>query len=190
MNINFKYGDQDEQHNLIKNTMDNNTKQITPDAVREAAEALMSTNGSTTTLDVKQRLRQDGYWALQRDVSRIMDSLHASTNWTRSNTGAFFRYFPDDCPTAAPPTMATIDDAEVVKMLESIAPSPLDRVMPSVKDGAGIDIDLALMDVDELSRFEIAESIERVCGTQVDDVTVMSWRTPRDVAWTVKTLCS
>lgn len=43
--------------------------------VLSTATAQIEANGSTTTLDVKEKLRQDGYWAKQAEVSQLMRKL-------------------------------------------------------------------------------------------------------------------
>lgn len=44
--------------------------------VLNAAKALIDTDGFTTTLDVKRELRAQSLWALQRDVSSLMEELY------------------------------------------------------------------------------------------------------------------
>ena len=52
------------------------------EAVRRAACALMNQNGSTTTLDVKHRLRRDGFFAEQQQVSNAMKDVASAYGWT------------------------------------------------------------------------------------------------------------
>ncbi len=47
---------------------------LTAAAVRAAAVLDAATTGTTTTLDVKRELRDRGYWAVQSDVSFLMDA--------------------------------------------------------------------------------------------------------------------
>ena len=54
---------------------------LTKAAVRQAAEMLMDQHTETTTLEVKNQLRQQGYKAVQREVSALMDELCAEANW-------------------------------------------------------------------------------------------------------------
>lgn len=54
---------------------------LTDAAVRSAAVAAASRTGTTTTLDVKLRLRQSGYWATQTDVSRRLRRVAARGRW-------------------------------------------------------------------------------------------------------------
>lgn len=72
-------------------------KSFTNNDVLVAAQKLIETNGSTTTLDVKNELRDQGFWAIQDDVAREMDVLEnagllvhddgaASAGWYRTYT--------------------------------------------------------------------------------------------------------
>ena len=62
--------------NLINLIMSN--KSLTDDAVKDAAIALATRNGKTTTLEIKQELRNLGYFAVQEDVSAIMDNEYSN----------------------------------------------------------------------------------------------------------------
>ena len=50
-------------------------KDLTVDAVREALYALLDEGDTTTNLDIKEALREDGYFAVQEDVSNYMDQI-------------------------------------------------------------------------------------------------------------------
>lgn len=56
-------------------------------AVKQAAEHLMLTNGETTTLEVKNWLRQEGYTAYQADISRWMFKIAKEQNWAFQSNG-------------------------------------------------------------------------------------------------------
>lgn len=81
-------------------------KRLTNDDVKDAAQELISQNGQTTTLEVKQKLRNSGFFALQDEVSSAMATLgfnytengifrtytdqpvaHVSVNVTRTTSG-------------------------------------------------------------------------------------------------------
>ncbi len=49
---------------------------LTDDAVKDVAKELVTKNGKTTTLEIKNELRKKGYHAIQDDVSAIMDSVY------------------------------------------------------------------------------------------------------------------
>ena len=67
---------------------------LTPAAVREAAHLLMRTHGATTTLEVKNMLRNQGFWALQREISVLMAGLAQHEGWQFHDTGRFRIYVP------------------------------------------------------------------------------------------------
>jgi predicted DNA-binding WGR domain protein len=66
-------------------------------AVLAAAEELMSKFGTTTTLDVKNRLRNNGFMASQAEVSQWMDVLAREENWAfaQQNNFRVYRIGPD-----------------------------------------------------------------------------------------------
>ncbi|MDX1906430.1 MAG: hypothetical protein SF053_05290 [Bacteroidia bacterium] len=68
-------------------------RSLTRCAVLRAAEYLMTTRGATTTLDVKQWLRSQGYMALQQDVSGWMSRLADDRYWLFVSNGKFRMYF-------------------------------------------------------------------------------------------------
>ncbi|WP_299456943.1 WGR domain-containing protein [uncultured Microscilla sp.] len=72
-------------------------KTLTKDAVKEAAEDLIEAFGTTTTLDVKNKLRQQGFQALQAEVSTLMDAVTAEESWQFNHNGRYrvYRFGPD-----------------------------------------------------------------------------------------------
>jgi hypothetical protein len=70
-------------------------KPLTKVAVLTAAVDLMLSNSQTTNLDVKERLRKEGYNAKQTDVSDHMRQLKNEEAWTSSDSGAGYQiYYP------------------------------------------------------------------------------------------------
>lgn len=67
-------------------------KTLTQEAVKEAAEDLIEAFGTTTTLDVKNKLRQQGFQAMQADVSRLMDIVTAEEKWQFNHNGRYRVY--------------------------------------------------------------------------------------------------
>lgn len=65
---------------------------MTKQAVQTAAETLMRQNGQTTTLEVKNALRNQGYFATQAAVSESMDELSTELPWEYDPTGPFRIY--------------------------------------------------------------------------------------------------
>ena len=63
-----------------------NKLKLTEDVVLLAALALITTNGSTTTLDVKRQLRRDGtYEAFQQEISTMMQNLFSQDKLASTN---------------------------------------------------------------------------------------------------------
>ncbi|GAB3552494.1 hypothetical protein [Spirosoma fluminis] len=70
-------------------------KQITPSAVRMAATTLILAEGSTSTLIVKQFLRNRGYQAYQAEVSKWLFVVALEEDWAINDNGLFrVYYFP------------------------------------------------------------------------------------------------
>ena len=68
-------------------------KKITQDIVKDKAYALMSKYGKTTTLDVKNALRAEDYWAVQQEISAMMDAIQQSEGWDFHANGRHRTYF-------------------------------------------------------------------------------------------------
>ena len=65
--------------------------------VRAAAYTLMLANKTTTTLEVKNFLRHQGYLAFQNEISPMMDRLAHEEGWIFHFNGNFRIYtFEDD----------------------------------------------------------------------------------------------
>ncbi|HFA50313.1 MAG TPA: hypothetical protein ENJ95_14975 [Bacteroidetes bacterium] len=65
--------------------------------VQFAATHLIKTHGATTTLEVKNRLRSNGFIAFQNDVSIFMKIIAAEQGWEQECNGRFRIYsFSDD----------------------------------------------------------------------------------------------
>ena len=69
-------------------------KTLNKTAVLIAAVDLFLSHSQTTTLDVKNKLRADGYNAKQSEVSQFMKDLKAEESWTSSDGGGFQIYYP------------------------------------------------------------------------------------------------
>ncbi|MGF7218314.1 hypothetical protein GGR92_004491 [Spirosoma lacussanchae] len=70
-------------------------KQLTPAAVRLAATTLILAEGYTTTLCVKQFLRNRGYRAYQAEVSQWLLVIASQQGWSVHDNGLFrVYYFP------------------------------------------------------------------------------------------------
>ena len=69
-----------------------NQKPLQQGDVKTTAEALMLVKGQTTTLDVKNQLRQNNFVAFQKEVSNHMSQLAISEKWTVQQNGQFRVY--------------------------------------------------------------------------------------------------
>lgn len=75
-------------------------KKPTARTIRQVAEALMNQNGITTTLEVKHMLRNQGYWATQKQVSKMMDRIATQKQWFWQCNGRYRYYalYPEMMP--------------------------------------------------------------------------------------------
>ncbi len=74
-----------------------NQKPLNRTSIQEIAERLMISNLETTTLEVKNQLRKEGFYAEQKEVSRWMLQLATWQNWAMVNAGNHRIYrFKDD----------------------------------------------------------------------------------------------
>ncbi|GAB4021937.1 hypothetical protein [Spirosoma koreense] len=70
-------------------------KQLTPGMVSLAATTLILAEGSTSSLIVKQFLRNRGYWARQAEVSDWLFAIAQQEGWAINDNGMFrVYYFP------------------------------------------------------------------------------------------------
>ena len=66
-------------------------KQLTEQAVQTMMDLLIQTNGSTTTLDVKNALRELGYFAEQSTIHEMMEAIFDDTiGFTRDNSSTSY----------------------------------------------------------------------------------------------------
>lgn len=90
-------------------------KPLNRQAVRMAATMLMLAEGSTTTLNVKLCLRDQGYRAGQSEVSSWLFRIAQREKWVINDNGLFRVYYfpnfmskllmPASPPSAQPPTL-------------------------------------------------------------------------------------
>lgn len=55
-------------------------KSITEKSVQKAAEFILSFQDTVTTLEIKQLLRENGFYAIQNEVSLLMETVFQKTN--------------------------------------------------------------------------------------------------------------
>jgi hypothetical protein len=70
-------------------------KQLTVNIVETIASDLLHQNGSTTTLDIKNVAREDGYWATQDVVAQSMYAVWQLHDWHWTFNGTYRTYYPD-----------------------------------------------------------------------------------------------
>ncbi len=68
---------------------------ITADDIIATANSLLSENGHTTTLEVKNQLRQNGMKVKQKEVSIIMQTNVQKYGWCHTFNGNFRTYYPN-----------------------------------------------------------------------------------------------
>lgn len=68
-------------------------KNLTKEVVKNYAQALMLQNDTTTTLDVKEVLRERGYYATQEEISEIMKTLCEEESWCFTSNGKYKIYW-------------------------------------------------------------------------------------------------
>ncbi|WP_111626898.1 hypothetical protein [Larkinella arboricola] len=73
--------------------MKTGAKKITRQAVCLAATTLILAEGSTTTLDVKNHLRNRGYRAYQAEVSTWLFAVAQQQNWAINDNGTYRVYY-------------------------------------------------------------------------------------------------
>jgi len=71
-------------------------KDLTKADVYDVAMDLIEENGSTTTLDVKKELRNNGFFAKQVEVSNFMSEVADEENWSFTFNGVHRVYKFDD----------------------------------------------------------------------------------------------
>jgi len=76
--------------------LNNHLKTLDKNAVRVAAIQLMERNYTTTTLEVKQLLRSQNYWAIQGTISRWMDELAQEEDWHFEHINHHRNYFKNE----------------------------------------------------------------------------------------------
>lgn len=75
--------------------MNTDLKKITPSVVCLAATTLILAEGSTSSLIVKQFLRNRGYFARQADISAWLFDVAQQQGWAINDNGLFrVYYFP------------------------------------------------------------------------------------------------
>lgn len=85
-------------------------KNIDKVAVFNAAVELMKSGANTTSLDVKQHLRKNGYWATQSNVSAFLQENQQEHDWVADKSGPYVVY---SLPVKTQSTNA-LDEAQII----------------------------------------------------------------------------
>lgn len=67
-------------------------RQITDQDIKDAFLILINQNGTTSTKEVKEYLRNDGFWVFQSQVSQVINDSFQSLNTERVSNGTYFEY--------------------------------------------------------------------------------------------------
>jgi hypothetical protein len=68
-------------------------KTLNKEIVKKVAENLLIANGKTTTLEVKNKLRARNYFALQIDISILLDHISEEEGWYYDYNGVYRTYY-------------------------------------------------------------------------------------------------
>ena len=115
-------------------------RQPTKDDVHAVAVRLMQQHGTTTTLDVKNDLRSQGFYAEQANIARFMAQLSREQRWTWESAGKhrIYSHSPrkrltpdaarDRCYTQI---VASIDKSVIETGFKEVAKCDLDQALAS-----------------------------------------------------------
>lgn len=138
---------------IQNNKMDTQNKQFTTAALTYAIMFLIEKNGSTSTLEVKDFLRANDYWATQTDVSKAMndiyDELFNEGVVIKQNNGSFNVWTNPNVPdnTVVSDTITNPNDSIIDSFLSPDTSNKRTTVSPKVisEDISGLtptDIDI------------------------------------------------
>ena len=120
-------------------------KFLTSDIVAEKAIELIEENGETTTLEIKQALRGDGYFALQTGVSNYMDLLAEDGRFEYVDNGTYREY-----------SIPSVDDDDVsVAVPDDEAGSRLTVTWPSPTEASAAVYGAAYPDINIISTSDV-----------------------------------
>ena len=93
-------------------------KTVTENVVIAVAEKLMYEFKGTSTLEVKNQLRKDGYFAKQDEISRMMDSAYLKRDWNfevkTTSDNRQYRVYELKDPTQIPDSLVNDGTASTV----------------------------------------------------------------------------
>ncbi|MCK9576368.1 MAG: hypothetical protein M0R51_10645, partial [Clostridia bacterium] len=106
------------------------SKTLTKADVFDVASDLIETNGSTTTLDIKNELRVRGFFAKQADVSDLMIQVCAEENYSFSYNGVHRVYTDSKGQSVAQPTTANQSTTQSLRAAAG-QPSNANQIVPA-----------------------------------------------------------
>lgn len=65
---------------------------ISDQDIKDAFKLLIEQNGTTSTKEVKEYLRTEGFWVLQHEVSSVMNACYQELGAERNHNGMYFEY--------------------------------------------------------------------------------------------------
>lgn len=86
-------------------------------SIKDCALSLILANGSTTNLDIKNKLRADGYWVSQDEVSSAMSTIASEENLDRAWSGTYNTW---SLPAIV--NTATVQDTSIQDTIDVIQP--------------------------------------------------------------------
>lgn len=69
-------------------------KKATEQEIKDAFIELLDKNGETTSKDVKDLLRSEGFWIYQKEVSDLLGQVYNELGTERTNNGEYYVYTP------------------------------------------------------------------------------------------------
>lgn len=145
----------------------NEYKQPTDLAIQAAANALMRENGMTTSLEVKQRMRDDGYWVDQEQVRDALSRMAGPLNW-RVSTGRFRTYEPASLTEYQQEILSRLRDEFKDRLVD------VGRGDRLIVDGVDVTGGVIISDVRGLKEYDkdvrhYADEVRRAISNQVND---------------------
>lgn len=106
-------------------------KHIDKNIVRDAALLLMQKNGRTSSLEVKEHLRSEGFWAKQDPIRDFLYELQRELSWNKNDAGGHLEYSistPSSSSTQNNYVQASLLDGEVISLISDTIGIDMDEV--------------------------------------------------------------
>lgn len=167
--------------------------------IQRVASTLITLNGSTTTLEVKEQLRQEDFWAEQSTVSAVLQQIAKDENYTvsvDSTSGKTFNRYSIGAPVqqsqqsqtqpASPASPTFVNGIiNIISKLFGFVVTGTDKF-----EDLGIDSQAALQLVIDETATEFNFNASQFIGTDFEPAAIIVWRdkTIDDFASLVDTL--